>query len=316
MSPFRGEYNCELSNVEKLEPDFAMTSSKAVGGTMILWRKSLDKYITVHEVQTSSFLPIIFSPPGSPVTAHVALYLPTSGRESDFLEAITMLCNTLEDISEKYDNCLIFLRGDANVNTNNKERMAIFSSFLEQHCLSQVKISHKTYHHFLGGGAFDSNIDIILEPKDSPCESITTIYCKHDYPQIDSHHDVILSSFSIPVGDLPSPQDNLITAPRLSIHRHKILWSDEGIVKYKELVAERLSEIRMRWLDPSSKTSLSVLLATTNDILSRSALASNKSVDLSKPVLIKSEKKPASIKHSEALLKRVHKSAAKNETIK
>ena len=202
------------------------------------------------------------------------------------------------------------------MNTNNKERMAIFSSFLEKHSLSQVTISHKTYHHFLGGGAFDSNIDIIVEPKDSPCESIITIYCKHDYPQIDSHHDVILSSISIPVSDLPSPPDDLITAPRLDIHRHKILWYEEGIGMYKQLVAKRLSEIRMRWLEPSSKTSLSVLLASTNDILSRSALASNKSVDLSKPIETKSEKKPAEIRHSETLLKKVHRSAAKNDTIK
>ena len=70
MALFRGEYSCELNTEEKLDPDFAMTKSKAAGGTMVLWKKSLDKYITVHQSDSSSFLPIIYSPPCSLFTSY------------------------------------------------------------------------------------------------------------------------------------------------------------------------------------------------------------------------------------------------------
>ena len=78
-------------------------------------------------------------------------------------------------------NCL---RGDGNVNANNKDRMIIFTNFLSNNYLTQTHIQHKTYHHFLGGGAFDSNIDVIIHSKDAPfSESITAVFCKHDYSQ-------------------------------------------------------------------------------------------------------------------------------------
>ena len=168
MSLFQGEYNSELNSEDKYNSETAMIKSKSAGGTMVLWKKSLDCYISVFPVNCTSFLPVVFSPPGSPVSVHIALYLPTSGREDDFINSIIDLNNCIADLTDKYgDECLIFLRGDANVNHNNHDRMKVFSNFLASHNLIHVPISHKTYHHFLGGGAFDSNIDIICHSKAS-----------------------------------------------------------------------------------------------------------------------------------------------------
>ena len=307
MTPFRGEYSSELNSEEKRDQVFAMTKSKATGGTMVLWKKSLDKHIVVYPVSSPSFLPIVYSPPGSPVSVHIALYLPTSGREADFIDAITQLTITIEDITSKYDDCLIFLRGDANINPNNHDRMLILSSFLSKHSLVQVPIGHKTYHHFLGGGAFDSEIDIIIHTKnESVFETITKIFCKHVHPEIDSHHDIILSSVSIPLADFPLPPQDLVSAPRSGLTRHKILWSEEGIAMYQQEVAEKLSECRLRWLNPLSKTSMSILLATTNDILSRAARTTNKYIDLSINKSVKSRRKPKEVKISETILKNVY----------
>ena len=313
MSPFRGEYSCELSTDERDDPVLAMSRSRATGGVMVMWKKSLDKFITVHHVSSSSFLPIVFSPPGSPVSIHIGLYLPTSGREADFIEAITQLMNTVEDIKEKYEDCLIFLRGDGNVNQNNLERALLFSNFLSNFSLTQINIGHKTYHHFLGGGSFDSNIDVILQSENAPFEeTITSVYCKHDWPEIDSHHDVIISAVNIPTTDDVPPQDDLLTAPKLVQPRHKIVWSEEGIAKYEELAAGLLTDVRMKWLNPLSKTSLSVLLASTNDIFNTCAIATNKSIDLSIACPVKSEKKAKEIRLSEAELKKAHQKCKAN----
>ena len=306
MAPFQGEYSCELNNDENSNPVLAMSKSKAYGGTVVMWRKSLDKFITAHPVPVSGFLPVILSPPGCPTSAHIAMYLPTSGREADFLETVTHLRNTIEEILDRFPDCLFFLRGDCNVNPNNHERVLIFDNLVKDFSLVKVPINHKTYHHFLGGGAFDSSIDIILQSAKSPSlESISTIYCNQEWPSVDSHHDIIISSVKLPVFEKEQEQENLVTAPKLDISRQKVQWSEQGIKMYRELVTSFLTDIRLKWLDPLSRTSLSVLLASTNDILNRCAVATNKSVSLNLKYQRKSEKKPISIRQSEAHLRKV-----------
>ena len=307
MAPFKGEYSYELNSEEKVDPLLAMSKSKANGGVLAMWKKSLDKYVTVVKVDSSSFLPLIYSPPGAPISVHVALYLPTSGKEAEFMEAISQLINTVGDITNRFEHCLVFLRGDGNVNTNNTDRMTIFSSFLSSLNLVQTNILYKTYHHFLGAGAFDSNIDVILHSKDAPNEeTITAIYCKNEHPEIDSHHDIIMSSVILPVTELQPPSNVLITAPRLHHQRYRILWSPQGISAYQEDVAEKLSQVRLDWLNPLSKTSMSILLARTNEIISTAARAANKFIKLDTPTQIKSEKKPIEIKNSETILRNIH----------
>ena len=281
-----------------------MMRNKAIGGTMILWKRSLDKYISVHPSSSTSFLPVILRPPGSPVTIHIAIYLPTSGKEIEFFEQIVLLGNCLEEMNNLYGDCLKYIRGDANVNTNNHTRCKIFNSFLAKYKLVQTYIKHKTYHHFLGGGAFDSNIDIIAHSEDAPYyEAINKVFCKLDYPDIDSHHDAIVSTVCLPLADLPPVQDNLISAPKLDLLRQKILWSDEGIRDYQEEVDSKLSEIRQRWLTPSSKTSLSILLDRTDHILRSAAISTNKYTTINEAKPPKSCKKPRAVRESENLLR-------------
>ena len=119
----------------------------------------------------------IFSPPGSPVTVHIALYLPTAGRDIDYVDQITKLDNCIADLKAKHEDCVVFIRGDGNTNANNKERKKILEYFLSRNQLIKVPIDHCTYHHFLGGGAFDSNIDVILHSKELPSpEKVSKIF--------------------------------------------------------------------------------------------------------------------------------------------
>ena len=133
------------------------------------------------------------------------------------------------------------------------------------------------------------------------------IYCKEDYPEIDSHHDIILSSVTIPAAACPySTPEDLVSAPIFQHKRQKILWSSEGIAKYEDEVAAKLSECRIKWLNPLSRTSIAILLCQTNSILSTAAMATNKYLDLHKTTVSKSERKPNEIKILEANLRRAH----------
>ena len=305
MSMFKGEYICEINSEDKHDIEISMTKSKACGGTMILWRKSLDKYISVFPHTSSSFLPVIFSPPGSPISAHFALYLPTSGKEDDFLNQFCQLSLCIDEILEKFPDCLLFIRGDGNINTNNMNRVQMLASFLSTFSLKQLKINHKTYHHFMGRGSFDSNIDVILFSSGSKFdETLSRIFCKLDNPDMESHHDAIVTSICFPVSPHCEEPQDLLVAPKVDLSRHKVLWSQEGISLYQQEVSADLSQARITWLNPLSRTSLAVLLLQTNEILTRAAISTNKTIILSAARTPKSVKKPKEVRQSETVLKK------------
>ena len=196
---FHGEYCHELNSDDLHDTELGLIRNRAHGGTMVLWRRSLDKFISVLPCTTSSFLPILFSYPGCPATLHVALYLPTSGRESQFVEEISKLRAFLEEYQEIYPDHHIYIRGDSNVNSNHSNRMKIFRDFISTLLLKSSHIPHKTYHHFVGLGNSDSDLDHILySSKLQYQEILQDIYCKLSEPLIDSHHDMIISSWSLP----------------------------------------------------------------------------------------------------------------------
>ena len=88
----------------------------------------------------------------------------------------------------------------------------------------------------MGDGNFDSEIDVILYHGRDVSENVSEIICKLDCPLIGSHHDVILSTCSLPNAVIPPPSQDLLEAPRVPNHRTKTFWDDEGIEKYEALV--------------------------------------------------------------------------------
>ena len=60
------------------------------------------------------------------------------------------------------------------MNINNRERSEIFNTFLSSSKLVLIPIKHKTYHHFLRAGLFDSNIDNIAQSDNSVQDSMVS----------------------------------------------------------------------------------------------------------------------------------------------
>ena len=119
---FDNNYNFYLNSEDKFDKEAPFIKNRTYGGTMSLWKTELDPHISVLPSSTTSFLPILFSPPGSPPSVHISIYLPTSGKESEFLGEISQLRATIEEIKVTYKDVLVYIRGDSNVNRNNKPR--------------------------------------------------------------------------------------------------------------------------------------------------------------------------------------------------
>ena len=270
---------------------------------MILWRSSLCEFISVLSTPSPSFSAIIFRPPSSPPSVQVSLYLPTSGKEAEFIEEISKLRIFIEDLMIKHPDLLIFIRGDSNVNSNHATRLKIFEDFKSSLNLLSLALGQKTYHHFVNNGIFDSDIDVILYSKCGITEEhIDRVLCRNDFPSIASHHDAIVSSFTLPFQ--PADDQPIVDVPEIPNTRKKILWRQESLPMCREIVSDSLTCLRKRWLEPSSKTCISILLEVTSTILSSAASSINKSLSLANASTPIAKSTPRVIKNSRNYIRR------------
>ena len=307
MQYIERDYCYSLNSEDLYDPELPLHKHRAKGGTMVLWRRDLDPYIKVIPVSTAAFLPIVLTLPDTKPSVHVSLYLPTHGQDVAFISELANLKNCLNELNDSYDSPWIYLRGDANVNTKNNNRVSLLCSFREDLNLTNINIEHKTYHHFVGDGLYDSNLDVILHSKCVQVrEVVTEIICQTVVPAMNSHHDAIVSEFSQPECVKDAPADNLVTAPRLNHQRYKIEWSEEGINNYSTILSSQLRKIRNTWLDPTSQASMSMVLQLTSSAMISAAIATNDSVVLQKKLMPKKIKLPQHILRAKRKLNKAH----------
>ena len=304
---FRGEYSFSLNSEDLYNPELSLTSSRAKGGTLVMWEKRLDPYLSVHLFSSPAFLPVVIDIPGFKTMIHIAVYLPTSGKEAEFLDELSNLKNAVENLLTKHPSAAVFIRGDCNASLSNPRRNKVFSKFIYDMQLTRVELQHNTYHHFQGNGASDSELDVIMfSNQHGVVEDLLEIVCQQVNPLIDSHHDLLLSVLTVPpcAHSHPDKSSN-ITAPRLANTRHRIIWNEEETAFYQSLVTDHLVRVRDNWLDATSESSVSILMETTNMILTEAALTCNKSVQLSSKKCPKSTKIPPCITRSNKALARI-----------
>ena len=238
------------------------------------------------DVLSPSFNVILLNCPGFPATAHINIYLPTAGRDADYISDLSKLDNTLDEIAEEYDDPVVIIRGDANASIPvrlSNSRDTLFQYFCKRMGLKAVPTNHKTYHHFTGHGASDSAIDVILHKHSSRniSENIEEIICSKEDPRVDSKHDIIVSKFLLPYTGIPN-STQAKKPPSIPNTKHRIVWSDEGVLEYRNLLSSALQNIQENWKNPASPVSYSVLLQCTNEALTSAAKLTNKVIDLSK----------------------------------
>ena len=282
-----------------------LTIRQAKGGTLALWKSVFDPYVTPLPSLTSSFLTLLFNPPDATPSIHITVYLPTSGREDDFMNETVKLYDHLHDMTSKYPEHCIFLRGDANVNQKNTTRLRVLNSLCSKFNLQRKELKHNTYHHFTGEGQSDSELDVLIFTPPAT-ETLLKIFCRLDDPNPTSHHDALLSSFTTPPKLDTFRPENLPRAPRVSNQRVKVHWDDSGIESYSKYVGLSLEQLRRRWSDSSSPSSMDVLFHATNKILDTYAKHTNYHIELSAPRQINKRKKLKILTRSEAYLRRSH----------
>ena len=164
-----------------------------------------------------------------------------------------------------------------------------------------------TYHHFCGNGQSDSSLDRILYSKSQQqTEILLNIQCKLTEPFIASHHDLIISCWYLKKQPLEESTTTL-DAPLVSNKRRNVVWTDDGIEQYQNCVATHLSRIQQLWLQNPTRTSVSLLLESTNEILTSFASLTNKTFPLDGSGKSRANFTPKPVRLSQNALKKLNR---------
>ena len=139
LEPLSPRFSFFLNSEDFHDEILALDHYKAKGGTLALWDSKYDPFIKVLTAPSSSILPIILTIPRY-VTC-IGIYMPSAGLKSEFLEALSSLSSIIESVVEEFgSNLPVFIRGDMNVNPNNKVRVPLFQHLLQHliYCQAQL----------------------------------------------------------------------------------------------------------------------------------------------------------------------------------
>ena len=300
LEQYLPQYNYFLNSEDRHDSLLSLTQSRAHGGTLAIWKKEIDAYITVLEPTSSHVLALILDRPGYRISAHITVYLSTAGRDADFMRDLANLQDTIDEINEKHPGALIFVRGDANASylprkSNRRDELLRF--FITENKFCFVDFNHKTYHHFMNQGLSDSNIDILLYPENNE-ETVNKVLCSKTNHLVDSSHDALISTIALPCQPVSELSDNDITAPRVEHTKHKIVWSEEGIKAYQNLLSMTLPKLELEYSDIDLPETASVLFKVTNHILTEAAKSTNKFIDLGKSPKFRKPRIPPDIREA------------------
>ena len=281
LQPFLGTYSAHLNSEDVHDLELPLTHPRAKGGTLIMWHNSLSPNMKILDTNSSSFISVLLSPPGLIPSLHTAVYFPTAGKDGDWLACLVELEHHLTEVMEEYNgNLAVFIRGDLNASSKNKTRSSFLSAFVSRLELLKVIIPHMSYHHFVGGGEFDSDLDVLLY---GGCEGVheylVEIVCELRHPLMFSHHDLIISKCNIPTQQCqPHDSQHNIIAPRVQNNRFRTKWTEEGMAEYKEQLNTILPEIRQTWGSTGSISNMSLLLSSTYSAMNIISKGTNKCI--------------------------------------
>ena len=207
-------------------------------GVAILWHDSLASSV-LHVLNTNArFTGIKVKFEGLSILA-ISLYLPTTGRDEEFIECLAELSDYI--IENNVDTGTTLIGTDSNCSDKSSaRRIQAFRHFCEEHQLLKVSYSGPTFHHTNGHST--SNIDYFLISFRRRAELRTvTIHCKQDFPQNLSGHDPVLSTLVIPSAIQECRQNKYIDT-YTAFTQTRVVWNPETIPIYQAMAAQFLTE--------------------------------------------------------------------------
>ena len=228
--------------------DLMLESGAVWHGSALGWSMEIDKLVCKLPIVCDRFCGIQFYDhvTKTRIIAY-SVYMPTSGKDDEFLEVLASLIADLNEHNVNND-AEILLGCDSNQSLKStKRRTAAMSSFLDEFNFQSIlKNDEPTFHH--NNQTSESQIDHIYS--NSRTSKIKVGFFKHlclkENPSNLSSHDAIVGKLNLPlISSTKQVEDFSSTYTPFLVKKPK--WSEDGLIKYQSETAQVLKEMFSRF---------------------------------------------------------------------
>ena len=106
-----------MNGHDRYEDGLPLKILRAKVGTLAMWKKELDPFISVLHTSSPAIIPLLLKKPGVLMSIHIGIYQPTKGREDNFILALAALTSVLDFAHEHHAGAPIYIRGDDKMST-------------------------------------------------------------------------------------------------------------------------------------------------------------------------------------------------------
>ena len=225
------DYHFQISCDDMFEhaEDRLRTHDHVWHGTAVAWHRDLQSSTKPLKVVHERFSAIKILCGTMSILA-MSVYLPTSGKDDEYSECLSLLSTFIEENCDPGDSILI--GADTNCSEKSSQRrIRLYRDFCKKQDLLRAGSSSPTFHHY--NLTSESNIDTFLISSDLEDElGSIQVNCTMDEPLNFSCHDLLLTTLSIPV---PHPEQSSKYSDTYTVHdRAKVLWDCSDISSYQE----------------------------------------------------------------------------------
>ena len=235
--------------------DLILTSGPTWHGTAIGWHSSISSSITKMPIISDRFCGVKYKNTDKHslnILAYTA-YLPTSGKDEEFIETVSQLTTDIENNIDDKKNFALLIGLDSNQSEKSTTRRTMaMRSFMLHFSLKTILPDDKaTFHH--NNQISESQIDHILYFIPDSHENVRIQFsdhlCKNENSSNLSSHDVIVGQVSLPTIPYTNKEEDL-SQSYTDFKRKKPKWNSEGIDCYQNETAELLSEMMSTFDEP------------------------------------------------------------------
>ena len=215
-------------------------------GSAIAWHHTLNTFITHISSTNERFAGVRMNFSGCSLLV-ISVYLPTSGKDDEFLECIASLSIYIDENKTGHGDILIGTDSNCSEKST-KRRIQAFRNFCDQYSLKSVHSSRPTFHH--PNGTSESCIDMFLISSEATLNlrNLLTV-CTLDNPLNFSSHDVISASIDIPE-TLGEDNTGKFSGTYSKFDQKRIIWDTDKIESYQNVAADFLSKCDKMFPNP------------------------------------------------------------------
>ena len=234
------DYSVQISTPDQftLPEDKLSSPEHTWHGAAILWHKSLHHAVLHLSNTHERFTGVRLSFPGHNILA-ISAYLPTSGKDDDFLGCLADLSIFITQNGAGIDTILIGTDSNCSERSSSR-RINGFNNFCKDHNLLKISCSEPTFHH--SNGISSSNIDCFLVSRRSSTNLRNiSLQCNQENPQNLSSHDPVLGVLAVPCTDSGSRQEKYAHT-YTEFSTAKVIWDEDNLGNYQHAAANVLTE--------------------------------------------------------------------------